>query len=377
METLHIALIATNTYPSPPGPWPNVRYGGEVSTFHLAESLDDLGHEVDLYAPPGSWKPPRGDLFFMRCSYGSSTPWFWESEQEIYDKYLARILAADVVHDFSHTKRVAENLTNFDQRYNLVSSLWGSTWQHPQPPVNVVVWSEAMRQMGKKGWGGYEGSNSIHMSKVNVGVLPESRVVWGGTDTDWYAPGPGPEGEDPYIIWFSRFHPSKGFQIAIDMAKQMGFRLVMMGPLPEKALSPDHAHYAQVARQMAGDAPNIKFVDGEGPAEMKRAYIRGARAFLFPLDYQECFGLVMIEAMACGTPVLTLNRGATPEVVEDGKTGYVCNDVQELARRVYDIDKLDRAYTRERTVREFSRQRFAKRYLELYKDVMAGVRWGI
>jgi len=376
VETLHIALIGTNTYPTPPGVWPNVRYGGEVSTYHLAQSLDEMGHRVDLYAAPGSWKPPGGDLFYMRTSYGSATPWFWECEQEIYDLHKERMLSADILHDFSHTKRITENLMNFDQNYNHLSSLWGSNWFHPSPPVNVVVWSEAMRQMGKKGMSGYETPRFEMKEWTGVGVLPESRVVWGGTDTDWYSPGPGPDGEDPYILWFSRFHPSKGYDIAIDLAKKLGFRLVLMGPTPEKALSPDHVQYGKHARELAAGSPNISFVDGEGPADLKRAYIRGASAFLFPLMYLECFGLVMVEAMACGTPVLTLNYGATAEVVEHGKTGFVCDDVDKLAASLHHIDRIDRGYVRERTVRLFSRQRFAERYVDLYRRVMNGERWG-
>ena len=372
METLHIALIGTNTFPIPPR-----TYGGEVAAYDLARSLDEMGHEVDLYATPLSWTPPHGRLFYMRSSYGSSHPWFWESEQEVYDAHKSEILAADICHDFSHTKRIAENLYNFDRRANVVSTLWGSTWSHPKPPVNVIVWSEAMRQMGLKGWTGYEGSPWAAMFEdKHSGSLKDAHVVHGGVDTDHYAFEP--EKED-YFLWFSRFHPSKGFHIAIQLAKQTGIPLVMMGQHPDVAVSPDHKQGALEAIHLAKDVPNIRFqwlYPSDDRQETKLRVLQRAKAILYTIQFQECFGLVAAEALSCGAPVIATRFGSLPEIVSE-KTGILCDTMEDLGRAVQDISRIHPEDCAKDARARFDRRVMAKAYIQEYKLAMDGGIWGL
>ncbi|MFA5897083.1 MAG: glycosyltransferase [Thermoplasmata archaeon] len=382
METLNIALVSTNTYSTPPGGFTGGAYGGEVSIWHLAQSLGELGHRVTLFATPSSLTPPGGDLYYMRSSYGTSTPWFWECEQEIYDRHRDKILRADVIQDFSHTKKVAENLYNRDRRTNVVSTLIGSVWNHPVPPYNVIVWTEQMRQMGLHGWTGYEQSPWENAPwNTKTGQLKDAHVVNGGTDTDFYAFEPN---KQDYFLWYSRFHPSKGYHIAIDLAKRTGIPLVLMGDHPKDAPSPDHRAGALEAIELAKGADNIRFEwlprGAATRGEMKRKWIQGAKALLYTIDFQECFGLVVVETLSCGTPVITTNRGAMPELIRHGKTGFVCNlenGLNDFILATSNADKIRPEDCRRDAVERFDRKVMARAYVEEYRKVMNGAVWGV
>ena len=315
----------------------------------------------------------------MRSSHGTATPLFWDCEQEIYDAHHARILAADVVHDMSHTKRIAENLYNFDRRTNVVSTLIGSVWSHPNPGYNVVVWTEQMREMGLHGWTGYENSpwEAFFADPTRrTGSIKDAHVVLGGTNTDFYAFEP--EKED-YFLWFARFHPSKGYHIAIDLAKRMGIPLVLMGDHPDDAPSPDHREGALEALELAKGSDNVRFVwlpHDEHRAEVKRRTIQKAKALLYTIQFQECFGLVVAETLSCGTPVIATDYGSMPELVQDGKTGFV-RPIADLEEAVERIDEISPASVRRDAVERFDRRVMAQNYIREYEKVMNGEVWGL
>ena len=370
METLRIGLISTNTFPTPPAD-----YGGEVAWYYLAKSLDEMGHTVDLYATPGSWKPPHGDIFYMESSYNTHIPWFWECEQRCYDFHRDQIHKADVVHDGSHTKRISEVLWKENQRKQ-VSTLIGSVWTYPQHGGNVIVWSEAMRQMGLKGWTGYEGGPYEHMGG-KTGSLRDAHVVNGCTDTDFYAPD-GYE-KDDYFLWYSRAHPSKGYQVAIELAKKTGISLKLMHLRPEDAASPDHKQGILHALELAKGADNITFVwlpKGKGHHEMKRKVIQKAKALLYTIQFQECFGLVVVEALACGTPVIAANMGAMPEIIRPGVNGFLFDTAEELEDVVQHVDEVRPEACRKDAVARFDRRVMASNYVKEYRKAMNGEVWG-
>ncbi len=379
-ETLSIVFVSTNTYSTPPGGFLGGAYGGEVAWYDLARSLDEMGHEVTLIATPGSWTPPRGRLLFMRSSYGTSTPWFWECEQGAWDAYHDAILKADVVSDMSHTKRIAENLHNLEGRSNCVSTLIGSTWSHPKPPYNVIVWSEAMRQMGIKGWTGYEGSpwaKQFEDARAKSGSIKDAHVVHGGTDTDFYSFQPN---KGDHFLWFSRFHPSKGYHVAIDLAKRTGIKLVMMGDRPEDAPSPDHREGALQAMELARGAGNIGFLwlpTDRTRGEVKRAALQGAKALLYTIQFQECWGLVTNEALSCGTPVVATAMGAMPEIIRPGVNGCLFSTMRELEQALQDVDKIRPEDVRRDAVERLDRRVMARAYVEEYRKVMDGQVWGL
>lgn len=339
-----------------------------------------MGHEVDLYATPLSQKPPNGELYYMRCSHGSHIPWFFDCEQEVYDRYYHKLLKYDVVSDQSHTKRIAENLYNFDRRTNCVSTLIGSTFSHPSPPYNVVVWSKAHLEMGVKGMSGYEGSG---LPGESSGRIKDARIANGGTNTDWFYFEPDPE---DYYLFFSRLHPSKGYDIAIQLAKEMGFRLVIMGDHPKDAPTPDHRFYGVQVLEMIQGYKNIEFVAlprGDTHLEernnLKRSVLQKAKGLIHPVRYHPCWDLVVTEAMSCGTPTVTFDRGAMPEQIINGVNGFAVQypSIEHLKKAIEAVDDIDRRDCRRITEERLSREKMATRYLELYKQVMDGEVWGL
>lgn len=307
-------------------------------------------------------------------------PWFFICEQEAYDRHHEKLLAYDVVSDQSHTKRIAENLFNFDERTNCLSTLIGSTFSHPRPPYNIVVWSEAHREMGIKGMSGYEGSG---LPGESSGTIKDARVANGGTNTDWFYFEPDPE---DYFLFFSRLHPSKGYDIAIQLAKEMGFSLVIMGDRPEDAPTEDHRFYGRQVLQMVEGCQNIKFVPlprGDlNLAErnhLKRIVLQKAKALIHPVRYHPCWDLVVTEAMSCGTPTITFDRGAMSEQITNGVNGFAVQypSTPHLKKAVENIDLVDREDCRRIAEEKFSRKKMAERYLELYHMVMDGEVWGI
>ena len=133
----------------------------------------------------------------------------------------------------------------------------------------------------------------------------------------------------------------------------------------------ERVYFAEEVAPLLGDG--VEYVGEVGPAE-KLELLGGARALVNPITWDEPFGLVMIEAMACGTPVLAFPYGAAPEIVEHGRTGYLCADETRMARRIHRIDELDRAACRASASARFSASRMVREHVEVYESVAAGHR---
>jgi len=114
---------------------------------------------------------------------------------------------------------------------------------------------------------------------------------------------------------------------------------------------------------------HVEFI-GEIDQAQKPEFLSGAKALLFPIDWNEPFGLVMIESMACGTPVIAFNRGSVPEVIDHGVTGFICDDVQGAVIALHRIDELSRARVRAQFERRFSAKTMAQNYLDAYTSML-------
>jgi glycosyltransferase involved in cell wall biosynthesis len=168
-----------------------------------------------------------------------------------------------------------------------------------------------------------------------------------------------------YLAFLGRMSPEKGPDRAIAIAKAVGMPLKMAA----KVDPADRAYFETEIRPLL-DHPLIEFIGEIGDAD-KTAFLGGAEALLFPIEWPEPFGLVMIEAMACGTPVVAFPYGSAPEVVEDGVTGYLVDDVAAAAAAVARVRALDRAAIRRRFETRFSAEAMAKGYLGLYGKLAA------
>lgn len=165
-----------------------------------------------------------------------------------------------------------------------------------------------------------------------------------------------------YLVFLGRFHPEKGTHLAIEVAKRSGTRLKI-------AAIPQDEEYFRTQVQPHIDGDRIQFL-GEVRREARDELLRDALALVHMTTRPERFGLTMIEAMACGTPVLGANMGSIPEIVVDGETGFVCDGVEAAAARVRDLAALDRGACRRRVEAEFTVERMIDRYAAAYAEAL-------
>jgi glycosyltransferase involved in cell wall biosynthesis len=195
--------------------------------------------------------------------------------------------------------------------------------------------------------------------------LPVARVIHHGIDAADFPVGSGSGG---YLVFLGRLSPDKGAGRAIDAARKAGVPLLLAGKMRE----PWERDYFE-ARVAPFLSDKIQYL-GEVGHDRKLELLANAKALLFPIRWNEPFGLVMIEALACGTPVLAFPEGAAPEVLEDGKTGFLCHDEAAMAEAVEKLGTLDRSACRAAVENYFSTARMAAEHLELFEGLLAGAR---
>ncbi len=173
------------------------------------------------------------------------------------------------------------------------------------------------------------------------------------------------ENPEDYLVFLGRISPEKRVDRAIEIAKRVERPL----KIAAKVDRADERYFEEEVRPLLGH-PLIEYTGEVGERE-KAELLGGASGLLFPVDWPEPFGLVMIEAMACGTPVLAFRCGSVPEVVREGVSGFVVKDVEEAAAAIEDLVRLDRAKCRQEFEKRFSDQRMTADYVKLYEKIMA------
>jgi glycosyltransferase involved in cell wall biosynthesis len=188
--------------------------------------------------------------------------------------------------------------------------------------------------------------------------LDYTATVYNGIDThDFTFQGtPG-----SYLLFFGRIHNEKGVWESIQIAKTAGMELVISGFIQ------DQAYFDEKVKPFINNE-DIKYVGNSGPIERDKL-LGGAFALLHPINFEEPFGLSVAESMLCGTPVIAYNRGSMPELIEQGKTGFLVKNMAEAVERLKDIKDIDRAYCREWSNRKFSRDKMIADYIEVYKKI--------
>jgi glycosyltransferase involved in cell wall biosynthesis len=205
----------------------------------------------------------------------------------------------------------------------------------------------------------------IAISKNQAACAPEisvDRVIHHGIDPDRYPVG---RGDGDYLLFLGRMTPDKGVREAVAVARAAGQRLVIAAKAREPA---ERRYFAEQIEPLLDDG--VCFV-GEAAGEIKLALLGGASALLNPIQWAEPFGLVMIEALACGTPVVACPNGAAPEIVDDGQTGFLCSESTALVDAVRQIRDLNRAACRAAVVERFSTRRMVADHLAVYRDMVA------
>jgi glycosyltransferase involved in cell wall biosynthesis len=167
-----------------------------------------------------------------------------------------------------------------------------------------------------------------------------------------------------YLLFFGRIHPEKGVREAIDVAKRVGIKLVIAGIIQ------DHDYYTTQVEPYI-DGTTVEYLGSVGPGQ--RAEVLGhALALLHLISFDEPFGLSLIESMACGTPVIAFDRGSMPEIIRDGATGFIVEDIDGAVNAVAAISTIDRSTCRSDVEKRFSSARMARDYVRVYRKILNG-----
>ncbi len=205
----------------------------------------------------------------------------------------------------------------------------------------------------------------VAVSHAQRGRAPDLNwvaTVHNGIDVDSF---PYRADKDDYVLFLGRFHPQKAPHLAVEAARRAGVRIILAGKRIEEL---EHEYYRdELAPLLGPDAVDVGVAD----QALKRRLLAGARCLVFPIRWEEPFGLVMVEAMACGTPVVALARGAVPEVVAHGRTGFVVERPEQLAAAIADCASLDPADCRRHVSSRFSLEAMATGYEHAYRRVLA------
>jgi glycosyltransferase involved in cell wall biosynthesis len=192
-----------------------------------------------------------------------------------------------------------------------------------------------------------------------VGVVPH------GLPMDIFKPVV--EQPENFLVWLGRFSPEKGAHLAIQVAKAVNMPLVLAGIVDEQVA--EQVTYFEEMIKLHIDGQQISYI-GPVNLEQKIDLLSRAKGFLNPIEWEEPFGMVMIEAMSVGCPVITFARGAAPEVVADGIGGFLVQDVQEMVQSVARLDELDRQKVRAYAKSKFAVHEMARNYLRIYQKVI-------
>ncbi|MEE3719582.1 glycosyltransferase family 4 protein [Tumidithrix elongata RA019] len=189
-------------------------------------------------------------------------------------------------------------------------------------------------------------------------------TVYNGINPDTYEFHPQPD-SSPYLAFLGRMSPEKGAHLAVEIAKKTGWHLKMAG----KVDAVDLAYFEQEIKPHI-DGTQIEFL-GEANHQQKSTLMGGAVATLFPITWQEPFGLVMIESMVTGTPVIAMSLGSAPEVIAQGRTGFLCQNVEECIDAIALTAQLDRRACRDHVLINFTAKRMADGYESVYQKILA------
>jgi glycosyltransferase involved in cell wall biosynthesis len=322
-------------------------YGGtERVVSYLTEELVRQGHEVTLFASGDSQTKAT-----LRAPCGRAL----RLDPRCKDR---------LPHHLVMLNRVARSAEEFDiihfhidfLHFPLFARLWSRTLTTTHGRLDLPDLPPLFREFPT-------------MPLVSISDAQRAPAPWAswhgtvhhGLPTDLYVPGRGDGG---YLAFLGRISPEKGVDKAIKIAARAGIPLKIAAKVDEADLD---YYNDQVKRLVNG--PGVEFIGEIGDRD-KGEFLGRAMALLFPIDWPEPFGLVMIEAMATGTPVIAFRRGSVPEIIDEGSTGFIVDGVNGAVAAIPHAAALDRSGVRRCFEERFSVERMARNYIELYKDVL-------
>lgn len=326
-------------------------YGGEIFSWDVAEALGQLGVEVHLFALANSQVPTGGFLHYVPSS---TLDTFFLYEQSVIKFYKNMLKDNDFIwHDFTHSHVIHDYLF-WNGKSNVISTPWGVFIQRPFWRQHLVTWSRFQRGLA-----------------IQQGFPETTHFVLGGTNCEHFCPDPDkPFEKDGYFLFCARMHPDKKPDLFLELARQFPSEQFVLSGSFGKMATPDHAYYGCIYSEMAEKLSNVKVVPDPSKQEQIQL-MRKAKAVIHP-SVGECFGLVIVESLACGTPVIVSRDGAFPEIVLEGKTGFLCENFEQYVNAVKNVDVLSPELARRDAEARWNRKRVASDYLKIYEDVAKG-----
>jgi glycosyltransferase involved in cell wall biosynthesis len=335
---LRIALIAPPWLPVPP-----TAYGGTEGVIdRLARGYHAAGHEVLLYTTGDSTCP---------------VPKAWIQEKAEPEQ-LGQLFV--ILH---HLVNAYETVADFDiiHDHTTIGSMYGNcrangkivTTNHG--PFGAKLNDIYQRMVPQPSL------IAISHDQASHSTVPVDAVIHHGVGLDEFPFGAGDGG---YFVFLGRFHPDKGAREAILAANEAGVELLLAAKMREPV---EIEHFHTEIKPLLGRS--VKYL-GEIGMQEKVELLQSAKALLNPIQWSEPFGLVMIEALACGTPVLSYRAGSAPEIVDHGKTGFLCDGMADLVTAIRRVDELDRAACRQAVAERFTTDRMVADHLALFERLL-------
>lgn len=355
MRIAQIAPIAESVPPQ--------KYGGtERVVYNLTEQLVKMGHQVTLFASGDSQTSAKLVSVVPRSLKEEAKRSKNEGDYESIYGASAEILLNygiayrmqdqfDIIHD--HITQVSMPTANISQT-PVIATLHG-----PLNPKVVKLFQE------------FRNVNLVTISNAQGQLAPHLSYagnVYNGLEMSHY---PFSETHDGYLLFVGRISKEKGVHHAVNVARKLNLPLIIAAKL-EYAEPADPPYFEKFVKPYLND--QIRWIGEVDETERNRLMSR-AMAFIHAVTWPEPFGLTLIESMSCGCPVIAFNQGSIPEIIKDGQTGFVVNNESEMIRAIKKIGTINRAHCREYSLTNFSAEKMAQGYLEIYEAVAARKRF--
>jgi len=351
-------------------PWfsiPPKNYGGtENVVYNLVEEQVAQGHDVTLYAPGDAKTSAKLISFFPKSLIGSGVP--WQSQLKAYYHLCEAVddikgKNFEIVH--THLSSSSDLFL-----FPLMAAL--------ETPHVMTLHSRFPFDRLPNGWTGdadhlfMKWAPTMPMVAISEHARAEVPyplnfvgVVYHGLPIGQFRPPRRKRGD--YFAWLGRVVPDKGTHLAIQAAKEAGVPVVLAGTV-DRSVQASVRYFQEMIKPLV-DNKQVRYI---GPVKMKEKInlLSRARGFLNPIEWEEPFGMVMIEAMALECPVISFARGAATELIEHGKTGFLVHDVDEMAQFIPRIDEIDRAVTRQHVEKHFSVRVMTEKYIKIYRQLI-------
>src|SRR5215471_20059386 len=337
---MRIGLIAPPWVPVPPP-----AYGGtEVVLDNLARGLKELGHEVRLFTVGESQCPVPTDFLYPKAvaPIGMTI----QESAHVLAAYEA-LADMDVIHDHTFLGPLISGMKGM-RRPPVVTTNHGPFSDETRPVYAEIAKHASIVAIS-------------HSQARAANGIPVSEVIHHGIDLKVHGPG---EGGGGYLMFIGRMSADKGVHHAVRVAKKSDRRLVLSTKMREEA---EVAYFEAEVRPLLDSGDEVP---SEIPQRQRIDLLRHADALLNPITWEEPFGLVMAEALACSTPVLAFPNGAAPEIIESGTTGYLCRDEGAMITAIDRAGGINRDKCRAAAEQRFSLQRMARDHDRLYRRVL-------